>query len=81
MNIPSSGALSSLAAAISSSSAGPANVRAINSNDGTDLVRLTEPEQVYVLYSQGRTVPQIASSLNLTAQAVDAYLNISSVKS
>lgn len=43
----------------------------------TDTVRLTEAEQVDQLYSQGHSVPQIAFNLDLTAQAVDRYLNIS----
>lgn len=44
-----------------------------------DTVQVTQGQQVRQLYSQGHTVSQIASSLNLTAQAVDTYLNISTV--
>jgi DNA-binding NarL/FixJ family response regulator len=46
-------------------------------NDQADLFQLTTAEQAQQLYSQGHTVPQIASTLNLSAQAVDTYLNIS----
>jgi DNA-binding NarL/FixJ family response regulator len=46
-------------------------------NDQADTVQLNVAQQVEQLYSHGQTVPQIASSLNLSAQAVDSYLNIS----
>jgi DNA-binding NarL/FixJ family response regulator len=39
-----------------------------------DTVRLTEAQQVYQLYNQGRAVSQIASNLSLTENAVNGYL-------
>lgn len=45
---------------------------------GSDIVQLTEAQQVYQLYNQGYEVTQIASSLSLTVAAVNSYLNISS---
>jgi DNA-binding NarL/FixJ family response regulator len=41
------------------------------------LVQPTQAQQVEQLYRSGNTVPQIAYNLNLSAQAVDRYLNIS----
>ncbi len=43
----------------------------------TDTVRLTVAQQVYDLYIQGQTVPQIATSLNLTVEFVNNYLGLS----
>lgn len=43
----------------------------------SNLVQPTEAQRVQELYRQGHTIPQISSSLNLSAQAVDTYLNIS----
>jgi DNA-binding NarL/FixJ family response regulator len=46
---------------------------------GTGLASLVQPtqaQQVQQLYRRGNTVPQIAYNLNLSAQAVDGYLNI-----
>jgi DNA-binding NarL/FixJ family response regulator len=43
----------------------------------SDPVDLTETEQVYQLYNQGQRVSQIASTLNLSVNAVNSYLNIS----
>jgi DNA-binding NarL/FixJ family response regulator len=45
--------------------------------NGGDTVKLTESQQVYQLYNQGRTVSQIADSLSLAVSAVNSYLNIS----
>jgi len=47
-------------------------------NPQTDTVQLTEAQQVYQLYNQGRQVPQIADSLGLPVAAVNSYLNLSS---
>lgn len=50
-------------------------------NPTTDTVQLTEAERVYQLYNQGQQVPQIASSLSLTAAAVNSYLSLSTKSS
>ena len=44
------------------------------------LFQPTQAQQVQQLYRRGNTVPQIAYNLNLSAQAVDRYLNIAKVK-
>jgi DNA-binding NarL/FixJ family response regulator len=44
------------------------------------LVQPTQAQQVQQLYRRGNTVPQIAYNLNLSAQAVDGYLNIAKGK-
>jgi len=44
------------------------------------LVQPTRAQQVQQLYRRGNTVPQIAYNLNLSAQAVDGYLNIAKGK-
>jgi DNA-binding NarL/FixJ family response regulator len=44
------------------------------------LVQPTQAQQVRQLYRRGNTVPQIAYNLNLSAQAVDGYLNIAKGK-
>ncbi len=46
-------------------------------NTSTDTVTLTEAQQVYNLYNQGQTVPQISSSLSLPVSTVNNYLGIS----
>lgn len=61
----------------SASSAQAASALQAPSNNGGDFVQLTEAQQVEQLYSHGRTVPQIASNLNLSVQAVNNYLSIS----
>lgn len=43
----------------------------------TDMVKLTMAEQAYNLYTQGQTVPQIATTLNLTVELVNSYLGLS----
>ena len=43
----------------------------------SDVVQLTEAQQVYQLYNQGQRVSQIASSLNLTEAEVNSYLDLS----
>ncbi len=42
----------------------------------TDTVQLSEAQQVYNLYNQGQTIPQIATSLSLTVDNVNFYLGI-----
>lgn len=44
--------------------------------NSTDTVTLTEAQQVYNLYNQGQTVPQISSSLSLPLSTVNNYLGI-----
>lgn len=41
-----------------------------------DTVKLTLAQQVYDLYIQGQSVPQIATSLNLTVELVNNYLGL-----
>jgi DNA-binding NarL/FixJ family response regulator len=74
-----------------SSSLSPASFAATNSysnsaaaqkiqqpaNDSADTVKLSESQQVIRLYQQGQQVSQIASSLSLTVDSVNNYLNIS----
>jgi DNA-binding NarL/FixJ family response regulator len=43
-----------------------------------DTVTFTEAQQVYNLYNQGQTVPQIATSLSLSVSLVNDYLGITS---
>jgi DNA-binding NarL/FixJ family response regulator len=42
-----------------------------------DTVQLTEAQQVYQLYNQGKPVSQIAQALSLSVDEVNSYLNIS----
>ena len=42
----------------------------------SDSVKLSDRAQVHLLRTQGQTVAQIATSTDLTAQAVDSYLGI-----
>jgi DNA-binding NarL/FixJ family response regulator len=51
---------------------------AVAKSDTTDTVHLTTAAQVEQLYETGYPVPQIASRLALSVQAVDQYLNINS---
>ncbi|MGA9978701.1 MAG: hypothetical protein WBQ08_08710 [Candidatus Sulfotelmatobacter sp.] len=46
-------------------------------NVATDTVQLTEAQQVYQLFNQGQSVSQISSSLGLSVESVNSYLNIS----
>jgi DNA-binding NarL/FixJ family response regulator len=45
-------------------------------NNSTHTVTLTEAQQVYNLYNQGQTVPQISTSLSLPVSMVNNYLGI-----
>jgi hypothetical protein len=49
-------------------------------NNPADTVRISESQQVYQLYRQGKTVSQIATSLSLPPELVNNYLGISSSK-
>ena len=74
----------SLAEDVLKPAAQPAAVSAVQTQSGPNLSSLVQPpifQQVQQLYRDGRTVPQIAFSLELSAQAVNSYLNISSSKS
>jgi DNA-binding NarL/FixJ family response regulator len=80
LTITSALSAASLAAANSPSTAAteqPAQqqVQQPVSNSG-DTVTLTEAQQVFNLYNQGQTVPQIASSLSLSVSMVNNYLGI-----
>jgi DNA-binding NarL/FixJ family response regulator len=80
MSLAISGSFASLfstTAAVSASGAAAVQKPQPVTTNNAYTVRLTEAEQVDQLYSQGHTVPQIAFNLDLTAQAVDKYLNIS----
>jgi DNA-binding NarL/FixJ family response regulator len=73
-----------------SNSFSPASVAVVNSysnsaatqkiqqpaNDSADTVKLSESQQVVQLYQQGQQVSQIASSLSLTVDTVNSYLNL-----
>jgi DNA-binding NarL/FixJ family response regulator len=52
----------------------------LNSGSFAGLVQPTQAQEVQQLYRRGNTVPQIAYNLNLSAQAVDGYLNIANGK-
>jgi hypothetical protein len=43
-----------------------------------DTVKLTEGAQVRALRTQGRTVPEIATTLALSARVVNSYLGVTS---
>lgn len=58
----------------------PASANTVQAQPSPNLSNLVQPpifQQVQQLYRDGRTVPQIAFSLDLSAQAIDTYLNIS----
>jgi DNA-binding NarL/FixJ family response regulator len=65
-------------AAANSSSTSPAPQEVQQPTTAEDTVTLTEAQQVYELYNQGQTVPQIATALSLTVSVVNNYLGISS---
>jgi len=48
-------------------------------NTSTDTVELSEAQRVHQAFSQGQSIPRIASSLGVSVAAVDAYLGISKV--
>ncbi len=54
----------------------PVQQQAQPTNTPTDTVTLTEAQQVYNLYNQGQTVPQISTSLSLPVSMVNNYLGI-----
>ena len=58
----------------------PAGANAVQTPPGSNLVNVGLPpifQQVQQLYRDGHTIPQIAFRLDLSAQAIDAYLGIS----
>lgn len=58
----------------------PASANTVQAQPSPNLSSLVQPpifQQVQQLYRDGRTVPQIAFSLDLSAQAIVTYLNIS----
>lgn len=78
MSISISGLLSaaSLAVAESSSNTAAAQSAQQTTKGSGDTVKLSQSQQVYQLYNQGQRVPQIASSLSLSVEAVNNYLGI-----
>jgi len=77
ISISSSLSTASLAAANSSSTSAAAQKAQPTTNDPAYSVQLTEAQQVYQLYNQGQAVSQIATSLSLTVDTVNSYLDIS----
>jgi DNA-binding CsgD family transcriptional regulator len=83
MNISISSALSSAslgAESAFSTSNSPPKTQPVP-NDVPYTVQLTAAQRVYNLYNQGNTVSQIASSLDLSVELVNSFLNISNNKS
>jgi DNA-binding NarL/FixJ family response regulator len=76
LSISSSLSTASLAAANSSSASTAARTPQATTNDSAYVVKLTESQQVYQLYNQGKQVSQIAASLSLPVEAVNNYLGI-----
>jgi hypothetical protein len=78
MGISISSALATVAVVDNAvSNSNPAPVQAQVTNEPTDTVQLTSAQQVYNLYNEGQSVPQIAFSLNLPVPVVNGYLGIS----
>jgi hypothetical protein len=75
MSISISSALVTPVAAATTSAA-PAGNPQPRPTTAADTVQLSEAQQVYQLYNQGRPVSQIASTLNLTVSAVNRYLGV-----
>ncbi len=78
MGISISSALSSVPINTADSGATPKTVQPTNNapSAAADTVKLTMAEQVYNLYTQGQTVPEIATGLNLTVELVNSYLGL-----
>jgi DNA-binding NarL/FixJ family response regulator len=85
MGISVSSALSTATLAVANASANspaPQKVQQPPPQQTTgDTVTLTEAQQVYQLYNQGQSVPQIATSLSLTVSVVNNYLGITTSSS
>jgi DNA-binding NarL/FixJ family response regulator len=79
MSISISSSFSTPAITAANAPATVATVQTIQqtANDSPDTVKLTESQQVHQLYDQGRPVSLIASSLSLTVDTVNGYLDIS----
>jgi DNA-binding NarL/FixJ family response regulator len=77
--LPSTLVRNAAASAASSSAAhNLADLVQLQSRSGLiSVVQPTQAQEVQQLYREGHTVPQISSSLNLSAQAIDTYLHIS----
>jgi DNA-binding NarL/FixJ family response regulator len=75
LSIPSSAAANAPAPSAAAQKPQPAR------SNPVDTVVLTEAQQVYQLYNQGQTVPQIATSLSLAVEAVNSYLGITTTSS
>ena len=79
MSISISSALSVASVAATNSTPEPAPQPAPQpANNPGDTVKLTEAQQVFNLYTQGQSVPEIATNLELTVSAVNSYLGLSS---
>ena len=77
ISISNSFSPTSFAAANSYSNSATAQRTQQTTNDSADTVKLSESQQVTQLYRQGQQVSQIASSLSLTVDIVNSYLDIS----
>jgi len=79
MSISISNALSVGPATAANSSPAPAAQSIPQATTGpVDTVQLTEAQQVFNLYTQGQSVSQIATTLDLTVPVVNSYLGLSS---
>jgi len=77
MSISISSALSVAPAAANVTPAPAQQAAAQPVNNSGDTVKLTEAQQVFDLYTQGQSVPEIATNLELTVSAVNSYLGLS----
>jgi len=82
MSISISNTLATPASDTANSYSNTATARQVQPTAGNaaDTVRISESQQVYQLYRQGKTVSQIATSLSLPPELVNNYLGISSAK-
>lgn len=79
-NAPAPAAAASPAVDVVKPAERPAAASTVQTQPGQNLSSLVQTpvfQEVQQLYRDGRTVPQIAFSLELSAQAVNSYLNIS----
>jgi DNA-binding NarL/FixJ family response regulator len=64
------------AANAASSVAAAPIVQQATTEPATDVVKVSEAQQVYQLSHQGQSAQQIASNLSLTLEAVNGYLAV-----
>jgi DNA-binding NarL/FixJ family response regulator len=55
-------------------------VQQATTEPATDVVKLSEAQQVYQLSHQGQSAQQIATNLSLTLETVNSYLVVSQAK-